>query len=55
MYLKLLKKTFSVHLTILEIRKAEHEDPDYNSEPAHHINQNKDHKFVWKTMDSAPH
>ena len=31
-----------------EIRKAEHEDPNYNSEPARHIAQNKDHEFVWK-------
>ena len=26
---------------------------DYNSEPARHIAQNKDHEFVWKTLDSA--
>ena len=37
-----------------EIRKAEHEDPNYNSEPARHIDQNKDHEFVWKTLVSAP-
>ena len=38
-----------------EIREAEHEDPNYNSKPARHIAQNKDHEFVWKTLDSAPH
>ena len=32
--------------------KAEHEDPYYNSEPAPRIAQNKDHEFVWKTLDS---
>ena len=38
-----------------EIRKAEHEDSNYNSEPARHIVQNKDHEFVWKVLDSVPH
>ena len=38
-----------------EIRKAEHKNPNFNSEPARHIAKNKEHKFEWKTLDSAPH
>ena len=38
-----------------EIRNAEREDPNYNSEQARHIAQNIYRGFVWKTLDSAPH
>ena len=34
----------------VEVPTAEHNDPTRNSEPAHHLKQNKSHKFSWKVI-----
>ena len=37
-----------------QVRWSEHEDPDYNSEPARHIKANPGHSFTWRILCIAP-
>ena len=38
----------------VEVRYAEHNHPDGNSEPARHLKKNISHFFIWSIVSDAP-